>query len=103
MERKLEGNESIDLIAKYAKACDSIKSPLIPKLSINSIFYLNFFCIRSNKNLFFRPPPHTKILLSKIFNNIYIIIILAENSVKVAAPSSIDKPLTNDISKSLIS
>ena len=80
-----------------------MKSPSIPKLSIGTILYFNFFEILLNKNLFFLPPPQTTTLLpsgialipSDIINEVY--------SVKVAAPSSKDSPLTNDKSKSLIS
>ena len=51
------GNLRKDLIARYAKACDSIKFPSIPKSSINLILFLIFFSINSIKKLFFLPPP----------------------------------------------
>ena len=53
------GNLRYDLIARYAKAWDSIKSPLMSRSSINLILLLIFFSINSIKNLFFLPPPQT--------------------------------------------
>ena len=55
------GNCKKDLTAKNAKACDSTKSPLILKSSINLKLILEerFFLIFFINNLFFLPPPQT--------------------------------------------
>ena len=105
---KLIGNFLIDLIARKAKACDSIKSPLMLNSSINFKLILlgRFFLIPSTRILFFRPPPQTKISINFILfkkDDKDSPKILAVNSVKVAAPSSIERPLVKDISKSLVS
>ena len=56
-----------DLIAKYPNACDSIKSPLKPYLSILSktkLFLLfRLSLIQSIKAIFFLPPPEIKYLI----------------------------------------
>ena len=58
------GSPFKDLIAKKAKACDSIKSPSILYLSIGSrLIFLKLCLILSNRYLFFLPPPHTNHLL----------------------------------------
>ena len=63
------GSPKYDLIARYPKACDSIKSPFKLKLSIFSIdMFLKFFrysLIVSTKNLFFLPPPQIKNFFEK--------------------------------------
>ena len=54
------GIPSKDLIAKKAKACDSIKSPSILYWSIESKFiWLKLSLILYKRYLFFLPPPHT--------------------------------------------
>ena len=71
-------------------------------------FFRVFFLIFSIKILFFLPPPHTKtfqILLLTFDNKTKRAdpIILAVKSVNVAAPSSSDKPLAKETSKSFTS
>ena len=105
---KVIGNFLIDLIARKAKAWDSIKSPLILNLSINFKLILlgRFFFIPSTRILFFRPPPQIKMSIELAFaknDDKESPKILAVNSVKVAAPSSIESPLVKDMSKSLVS
>ena len=94
----VDGNEigkfKKDLIARYAKACDSTKSPWILSSSINLILLLIFFSILSIKNLFFLPPPHAYIFFPSIFfdkiSEVY--------SVNVAAPSLNERPFIKDMS-----
>ena len=65
----------------------------------------SLFLIKSNRILFFLPPPHNIIFLKLYFFEIKYIespIKLAVKSVSVAAPSSIDKPLQKEISKNLL-
>ncbi len=66
------GNLRYDLIARYAKAWDSTKSPSILISSISLILLLIFFPILSIKNLFFLPPPQANIFFPKIFFDIVI-------------------------------
>ena len=71
-------------------------------------FFRVFFLIFSIKILFFLPPPHTitfQILLLTFDNKTKRAdpIILAVKSVNVAAPSSSDKPLAKETSKSFTS
>ena len=98
------------LIAKNAKAWDSIKSPSILYLSIFSKVIVDkvFSFIFLIKILFFLPPP--QIIMFCIFSLEFFIdkdnsspIMLAVNSVRVATPSSKFKPLTKDMSKSFVS
>ena len=72
------------------------------------MFEGKYFFKQSNKYLFFLPPPHIKIFLTKTFfflnNNVSESPrILAVNSVRVAAPSSIYNPLEKEMSKSFVS
>ena len=104
------GRFSIDLIERYAKAWDSTKSPSILKASSNLIFIFFgiFFFILLSKILFFLPPPQTIIFcisFSKLDNDKInaSLIILAVNYVNVATPSSSDKPLAKETSKSFTS
>ena len=60
---------------------------------------MTLLLIKSIKNLFFLPPPHTNVSSSDNF----LEIISAVSSVIVAAPSSKERPLAKEISKSLIS
>ena len=92
-----------DLIARNAKACDSIKSPSNAKLSIGCKLLINFLEILLSKNLFFLPPPLTRTFLTSGSALIALDIIYEVYSVSVAAPSSNDSPLMNDKSKSFIS
>ena len=106
---KVIGNLMHLLIAKKANAWDSTKSPSISNSSISfTLIFDGRFLINLFINiLFFLPPPQIKISLIKLFffNKIDkdSPIILAVNSVKVAAPSSKDSPLTKAKSKSFIS
>ena len=104
------GNFKIDLTAKNAKACDSIKSPSILKSSINFrlISFDRFSFILLIKTLFFLPPPQINILFI-LFLDFFkkkdnsSLRILAVNSVSVATPSSRFNPLVKEISKSFVS
>ena len=86
------------------------KSPSILYSSINfkSIFADKLSLIFLSKILFFLPPPQIRTCLIfslKFFRDIVNSspIIAAVKSVRVAAPSAKFKPLTKDISKSLVS
>ena len=78
-----------DLIAKYANACDSIKSPLKLYSSIKLTEHLdiNFFMLLMI-NLFFLPPPVNNICLGYVLKKFKARCIdLTVNIDKVAAPS----------------
>ena len=97
MEGKEISKFRSDLIARYAKAWDSTKSPSILKSSIFTILFLILFSNLSNKYLFFLPPPQTIIFLEVI---LFAIISIVYSTI-VAAPSSTVNPLNLEISKQL--